>query len=130
MNCLGTYPKWSVGNDVRSILLADSGITGMVGTDIYPLIAPENTQGDFILYSRERYSVRNVKMGIYEESCQLALNIVSDNYDNAIILAEMVNDALLGNHQLNGNPITIELEDSTESYTDNKYLETLLFTIK
>ena len=51
-NSLGSYQKWFIGNDIRSILLDDEEIVNQVGTDIYPLIAPENTEGDFIIYMR------------------------------------------------------------------------------
>ena len=40
-NSLCSYQKWFIGNDIRAILLDDEEIVNQVGTDIYPLIAPE-----------------------------------------------------------------------------------------
>lgn len=135
MACFNTlfnsYQKWFVGNDIRSILLADEAVSGQVGNHIYPCVAPEDTKGDFIVYSRQKYSKESVKAGIYEDDCQVAVVGISDNYDNAISLASKIDNALTGTHNINsGATIQIALIDSTEVFDDNKYIETLLFGIK
>lgn len=128
---LGSYLKWRVGNDIRSILLADEGVFSIVGNHIYPCVAAENTIGDFIVYSRQKYSKDSVKMGVYEDECEVAVVGISDNYDNAIDLAEKIDLALTGTHITDdGHRIDIMLIDSTEVFDDNKYIETLLFRIK
>lgn len=128
---LNSYQKWFVGNDIRDILLAESGVTEQVENNIYPLVAPENTLGDFIVYSRQKYSKDTVKAGVYQDECQVAVVAISDNYDKAIELASKIDNALTGKHMLpNGIRLDIMLADSTEVFDDNKYIETLLFTIK
>lgn len=127
----GSYQKWKIGNDARSILLTNTGITAQVGTNIYPLVAPENVKGDFIIYQRDKYSKTATKMGVYEDECQLVVTAVADNYDNALNLAELIDNTLTGKHTNdNGVTITIDLADSTETFDDLKYIETLLFKIK
>lgn len=127
-----SYRKWYIGNDIRDILLADDAISGQVGNHIYPIVAAENTIGDFIVYSRQEYSKGLAKQGVYEDTCKVAVVAISDNYDNAIALADKIDLALTGTHILNdkGVKINILLEDSTETFDDNKYIETLLFSIK
>jgi hypothetical protein len=124
-------PKWFVGNDVREILLSCSALTEIVGTDIYPIIAPEGTNGTFILYQRDKLKKTYSKMGLFEEECHLILTIVADDYDIAIATANLVDMALTGEH-INeyGCKLTMELYDSTEGFDDNKYYETLIFSIK
>ena len=61
---LNSLQKWDIGNRIRTVLLADDGIAAMVGQNIYPIVAPENTDGDFIVYRRESYSKSGVKMGV------------------------------------------------------------------
>lgn len=122
--------KWSIGNDVRTILLNDSAVSGLVGNKIYPLVAPENIRDEFIVYKRDKYSKRSTKIGVYEDECELFLNAVSDNYDTAISIASAVDNALTGTHIIDGKRINIELADSTEDFDDDKYIETLLFRIK
>lgn len=126
-----SYQKWAIGNDIREILMANETLAGMVGTDIFPLVAPEKTTGDFILYQREKYKKSTTKMGVYEDECQVVVTAIADNYDNAIALAEQIDLSLTGKHSKDtGEKIIINLIDSTESFDDNKYIETLLFEIK
>lgn len=128
---LNSYQKWRVGNDIRSILLKNEEIVNQVGTNIYPIIASENTMGDFIVYVRNRYSKSAVKMGVYSDECEVAVLGISDNYDSAIALASKIDNALVGIHTLdNGVRLQITLVDSTETYDDDKYIETLVFNIK
>lgn len=130
-NILGSYQKWYVGNDARAIMLADADIVAQVGQNIYPLVAAEGTTGDFIVYSRSRYGKKDVKMGVYEDDCELSIVAVSDNYDNAIALASKIDNALTGQHIVGENTkLTFKLEDSTEVYEDNKYIQSLLYSIK
>lgn len=130
-NGLGSYQKWFIGNDIRAILLNDEEIVNQVGNNIFPLIAPENTYGDFIIYLRQKYNKSMVKMGVYQDECEVALVGISDNYDSAIALASKIDNALSGQHTLeNGVKIQITLADSTETFDDDKYIETLVFNIK
>ena len=128
---LGSYQKWFIGNDIRTILLNDGEIYNQVGSDIYPLIAPESTSGDFIVYARNKYSKSTVKMGVYQDECEVAVAGISDNYDDAIALASKIDNALTGCHTLeSGTKLHITLVDSTETFDDDKYIETLVFNIK
>lgn len=130
-NNLGSYQKWFIGNDIRKMLLNDEGITEQVNTNIFPLIAPESTEGDFIIYMRNKYSKSAVKMGVYQDECEVAVVAISDNYDSAVALASKIDNALSGLHTLeNGVRLQINLADSTEVFEDNKYIETLVFNIK
>ena len=127
---LGSYQKWFIGNDIRTILLKDEEIVAQVGTNIFPLIAPENTKGDFIIYNRDKYSKSMVKMGVYEDECEVAVVAVSENYDDAVSLASLIDNALSGKHLVNDVKLSIILSDSTETYDDGKYIETLIFKVK
>lgn len=128
---LSSYQKWFIGNDIRDILLKDEGVSNAVGTNIFPLIAPESTEGDFIVYMRNKYNKSTVKMGVYNDECEVAVVGISDNYDAAIALAAAIDNALTGIHTLeNGVKLQLMLSDSTEVFEDDKYIETLVFTIK
>lgn len=127
---LQSYQKWTIGNDIRNMMLADEDIESQVKDKIFPIIAPENTNGDFIIYKREQYGKKTVKNGVYEDECTVAVIGISDNYDSAVALASKIDNALTGRHTLeNGVKLNIMLQDSTEEFTDNKYVETLLFNI-
>lgn len=68
-----TNGKWKIGNDVRNILLEDPDITAMVGTKIFPLIAPENTVGDFLIYMRESTQSMSVRWGYMKKNASWLL---------------------------------------------------------
>jgi hypothetical protein len=127
---LNSYQKWKIGADIRNILLADETIVGYVGNNIYPLVIPENVDGDCIVYNRMHYSKKSVKMGVYEDECSVAITILSDNYDRAVDIAQAVDIALIGQHRLGEAKITIDLADSNETFEDFKYIEVLMFNIK
>jgi hypothetical protein len=128
---LDSFQKWNIGNVVRSILLSDEDINEQVGENIFPIVAPEDTEDDFIVYRRMQYTKKAVKHGVYEDICEIAVIAVSENYDDSIVLAEKIDNTLSGQHKLsNGYRLDIVLSDSTEIFEDNKFLQTLIFTIK
>lgn len=128
---LGSFQKWWIGNTVRALLKADENIYGIVGEDIYPIVAPEGTDGEFIVYRRVAYSKQTVKTGVYEDRCNLELVIVTDNYDNGVALAVLVDNCLTGSHTTDeGEKFSMLLADSSEGFDDNKYWQKLNFEIK
>lgn len=128
---LQSFQKWNIGNIVRDLLMVNDDIKGQVGDNIYPIIAPDNTKGDFIVYRRMQYTKSSVKMGVYEDKCELAIIALSENYDKSVELASKIDNALTGKQILDdGYRLDIALSDSTEIYEDNKYIQTLIFTIK
>lgn len=120
--------KFKITTKVRQALLANAEISAMVGSRIFPVVAPKNTKGDFIIYQRDEYSKDYTKQGIYQEACKVYVNAISEDYDRSQELAYQINEALEGFHQeLN---MDIKLIDSTEDFEDNKYIQVLLFDIK
>lgn len=128
-NSLGCR-KWQVGNLIRTALLEDEDIRAMVGEHIYPIVAAENTLGDFIVYSRQSYTKELSKMGVYLDIAEIAVVAISDNYDRSVELAELIDDALTGTIKSGECSFDIMLKDATETFDDNKYIQTLLFTVK
>lgn len=130
-NNIGSFKKWWIGNEVRTILSSDESISEAVGENIYPIVAPENTDGEFIVYRRISYGKATVKEGVYEDRCNLELVAVSANYDNSVALAEMIDNALTGKHETDeGEKFSMLLADSSEGFDDNKYWQRLNFEIK
>ena len=122
--------KFKVTSDIRDTLLASPEIAAMIGNKIFPLIAPENTAGDFIVYQRDKYSVDTTKMGIDGQTVEVWINIVSDDYDRSQTLADTVFNVLYGyKTDENGFSVRIDLLDSTEDYENGKYIQILLFSI-
>ena len=114
--------------EVRAILLASESIKDIVDEKIFPVIAPENTEGDFIVYQRDGYKQDCTKFGVYRQVPIVNVIAVSENYDRSQELASLIYDTLSGD--FTDPDIYIELEDSTEDFIDNKYIQVLQFSIE
>ena len=117
-----------ITTEVRAILLESEAIKSLIGENIFPIIAPEGTKGDFIVYQRDGYKQESTQMGVADQIPYVNVTIVSENYDRSQELASLIYDTLSGSFV---NPdISIRLEDSTEDFIDNKYIQVLQFSIK
>lgn len=118
--------KLKVTRDVRRFLLENEEIKTLILGKIYPLFAPENTNGDFILYMRDGHSTDYTQMGPLSQACRVFINVISDDYDRGLDIAELILSTLEGDHS---NGLRMHLKDSTEDTTDKKYIQVLLFEI-
>lgn len=129
--------KFKITSIIRQMLIDDEilrnyisvTVDGEIEYKIYPIVAPEGTAGDFIVYYREQYSKKYTKMGVYEQSCLVALAVISDDYDSAQNIADRINTILDGKHP-DYDIQEIQLEDSTEHFEEGKYMQILLFNVK
>lgn len=113
---------------VRGILLSDKKVKGLIGNKMFPVFAPQDTEGDFIIYYRDSYGIERTKAGIAEQQCDVFLAVLSDDYDKSVEIADAVFLSLEG--AFTDPDITIHLTDSTEDSVDGKYLQLLKFNIK
>lgn len=119
--------KLAVTIEIRDILLSSDEITSLIGDKVFPVIAPTDTEGDFIVYQRDGYKEDFTKMGIARQIPLVYINAVSDDYDRSLTLATSIYEALSGTFT---NPyMTIRLEDSTEDYAEGKFIQILQFSI-
>lgn len=120
--------KFKITTEIKNLLLASEKIVALVEDKVFPIIALENTNGDFITYQRDGYKQENTKMGVFRQIPIVFVNAISENYDRSQELASLIYDTLSGKYT---NPdMTIKLEDSTEDYVDGKYIQILQFSIE
>lgn len=120
--------KFKITTRIRQALLEKKEITDIVDNKVYPIIAPKDTEGDFIIYQRDKYSKEYTKMQIYNQTCHVFVTGVCEKYSTSQELAYQINEALEGIHaDLN---MDIRLLDSTEDFEDGKYIQVLLFSIE
>lgn len=125
--------KFSVCTLIRERLLADEKIKELVGTQIYPIVAPEGTEGSYVVYVRDEYSIDRTKTGIAFHNCIVFISCVSSSYDESQKIADAVFQCLDGKYKINTkaqNINAIEMIDSTEDYDGDVYIQTLSFLIK
>lgn len=119
--------KFRITTVIRQILLQNSDLVELIGDKIYPLYAPDDTKGDFVLYTRDEYSIDRTQMGIVIQRCKVYINVVSTDYDRGQEIAEKIFDILDGDYS---DGMKIRLIDSTEDIADKKYVQVLLFSIE
>lgn len=114
--------------EIRSILLQNEEIKSIVGEKIFPIMAPEDTDGDFIVYQRDELKQEYTKMGVASQVSVLYLTAVSESYVRSNSLASLIYDTLSGDFR--DPDMHIQLEDSTEDFIDKKFIQVLQFSIK
>lgn len=117
--------KFRATQIIRQKLIDNAQLAEMMGIKVFPIVAPIETEGDFIIYKRDTYKKDRTKMGIYSQSVGVFVTAISDDYDRSVDMIVLVNDILEGEH----DGLIIELEDANEDFEDGKYLQEILFTI-
>lgn len=124
------YNKLSTSNEINEIL----------NNKIYPIVAIKRSNEDigsllpFIIYSRDGLIPRSTKDGIYEDTVQFTIKIVTSNYTQGIDITTLVRNIFEGRKIIYDN-ITISdtvLTNAYEEYNDNysAYVQSLRFTTK
>lgn len=113
-------------------LLSTDNIKSVVNNKVYPLIAPLNTSFPYLVFQRTS-TPYNTKDNIYQDSINIEIIAVSDNYDKSVELAELIRNELEGKRNINIEEFriaSIKLVDSSESYSNDAYLQSLTFNFR
>ena len=119
---------FKITTEVRALLLDNPNIVSLIEDKIFPVIAPESTEGHIITYQRDGYNLLYTKYGVADQSPYVNVVAVSDDYNRNQELAVLIYDTLSGDFR---NPdMHIQLEDSTEDFIDGKFIQILQFSIQ
>nr|WP_315031343.1 hypothetical protein [uncultured Porphyromonas sp.]DAN73249.1 MAG TPA: hypothetical protein [Caudoviricetes sp.]DAT50989.1 MAG TPA: hypothetical protein [Caudoviricetes sp.] len=126
--------KWRTAEWVRSQLLQCEELQALVDKKIFPLIAPENTMGDYIIVYRSSYGRERDKTGDTSSRAFVTVLCFSDSYDSSLELAELVDAVLDGGRnddvgKLFAPGTTATLDSSEEGLSDGKLYQSLTFEI-
>lgn len=119
----------SIGKAIKSLLVSGLSQTN-IKNKIYPLIADESTTFPFIVYRRNSIAPESDK-DYSNDSATIQIMIAADNYAESVELAELVRTSLV-HKQGTFQTIQIEditLEDGTEEFIDNTFVQNLIFKI-
>lgn len=119
---------FSATTEIRSLLITDDTLKSLVGGKIYPIVAPEQTEGDFIFYQRDGIKESETKMGTSDMTAIVNIGVISESYERSQQISMAIYQCLEGNYS--GDIREIRLQDSTEDLVDKKYIQILQFTIK
>ena len=123
MNNLNIDRKWKIGSWLRTKLLD-------ITTNVFPVVAPENTKGDVIVYRRTNLERSQSHIGYYQDTVYYDIVIISDSYDRSAEIGEKVDDALSGNFaDEDGKRLVSNISGGYEDYQDGKYYNVITFKI-
>ena len=116
MNTLNVDRKWYIGSWIRAKLLN-------ITNNVFPVVAPENSKGDIIVYRRTSIERSQSHIGYYEVA------IISDSYDRTAEIAEQVDDAMSGTFNEDGKRFVSHISGGYEDFQDGKYYNIITFKI-
>ena len=107
-------------------MLADAEIASLLGTKVYPSVAPEGTLSPFIVFMNEIRMIPAVPKWAFSEKNQKSyLKVVTDDYDTGLEIALAMRRVLQGKH----GGFTFEIMFSREYYMEKKFRQLLQFKI-
>jgi len=122
----------TTGKNIYSILSADTGVTALVGANIYPLVIPEGNSTNIesllpcIIYERS-FNNGYTRDGLCTSESQANITILSKQYSNAIDISNAVFQAL--NMYSDSKIKSIRLISGSEIFSINAFIQNLTFEI-
>lgn len=121
--------KLDIGSDIYTILSTNPEISAATHNQIYPIIAEENTTCPFVVFQRLATNFIGNKDFIQKNDDVVEIKIVTEEYKEGVKLAEKICDAMLQQHN-SLNLRQIEINNASEEWNENKFIQSLTFTIK
>ena len=122
----------NIGKVIKDILYQDEALNTLVKSQVFPMIAEENTTFPFIVYRRNSIRKVSTKDYVNDEIASVDIVIASDKYAQSVEIAERVRFILEhgGYEGENFSVDNITLSNASEQYMQNTYIQTLTFDIE
>lgn len=118
--------NFKIGKDLTEILLSNSEITNVIGDKVFPLVANAGTTFPFIVYRRSGYTPASNK-DYTNETVQVELAILSENYIDSVQLADLVGTYL--ETKTTDSIDEIKVINSSEEFIDDTYIQKIYLEI-
>lgn len=119
---------YEASKEIRGVLLDDASIVEAVGDNVFPLVADEGTEGDYITLQRDGFIQDTTKMGVARRDPYVYVCVVSADSQRSQDIAGLVVKALEGRYT--DPKMEIRLEDDTEEYEAGKYIQVMKFLVR
>lgn len=122
----------NTGKVIKEILYRDEALNTLVKSQVFPMIAEENTTFPFIVYRRNSIRKASTKDYVNDEIASVDVVIASDKYSQSVEIAERVRFVLeRGEYEgENFSVDNISLSNASEQYMQNTYIQTLTFDVE
>lgn len=116
---------------IYELLSKDEELKKLVNDNIFPIAAPLETNGDFIVLARQEYKENRNNMLAHEEIATILLNVISTEYIKGLEILERVRSVL---RDANFCPdiVFVDGEETITGWGDSgitKYVQTLTFEV-
>jgi len=119
-----------IGKLIYQTISADTYISSLVGSKIYPIVAPNDTTFPFIVYTRTNvFPNIQTKDGWIGDKISFQITIACSDYSQSADLANKVRD-LFENCKINNSDLTISeirLTSISELFQEDTYIQNLYF---
>lgn len=115
---------------IYTLLSGSTSLVALVGTNIFPVIIPENTVMPCLVYDRT-FSVQYTKDYNVGSISTVNITILADSYSEAITIADLV-DTRLCNYQGTVddiNIVSIRLVNGDENFQEDCFIQQLQYEI-
>ena len=119
---------YEASKEIRGVLLDDASIMEAVGDNVFPLVADEGTEGDYITLQRDGFIQDTTKMGVARRDPYVYVCVVSADSQRSQDIAGLVVKALEGRYT--DPEMEIRQEDDTEEYEAGKYIQVMKFLVR
>lgn len=115
----------SINKHIYTLLSTNAELKQLVGTNIFPLVAEEETTFPFIVFRRSNITTSYAKKEIANDTVIFTVSIADTNYAKTVEIAETVRNIL----ELHTDDYfaLIHLESVTEDFVENAYIQELSF---
>ena len=122
----------NIGKVIKDILYQDEALNTLVKSQVFPMIAEENTTFPFIVYRRNSIRKASTKDYVNDEIASVDVVVASDKYSQSVEIAERARFVLEhgGYEGENFSVDNISLSNASEQYMQNTYIQTLTFDIE
>lgn len=119
---------YEASKEIRGVLLDDASIMEAVGDNVFPLVADEGTEGDYITLQRDGFIQDTTKMGVARRDPYVYVCVVSADSQRSQDIAKLISEAVEG--EFADPDMEIRLEDDTEEYEAGKYIQVMKFLVR
>ena len=116
----------SINKYIYAILSNSDELKKIVGNNIFPLVAEEETSFPFVVFRRNNITPNYAKIQGVNDLVSFVVSIADTNYSKTVEISEIIRNEL----ELHRDDYfqSIQLESVSEDFIENAYVQELNFT--
>lgn len=111
---------------IIDILSGSTELNELINDNIYSIVVPENISNPVVIITRKFANNEGSKDGYSKLDCTLNIDIYTDEYEESLIIAELINNTLNGYRD--NNIKSLSISSCEESFND-QFNQNLIFDV-